>query len=201
MDIKKKIMHISKKQKKINGDRELFTDNAFFLWEHRERILSDRRMALCPLHIGNNLAYVYIKGIVCTTLGGYLTWWKEFERSRRTDKRHRHSLIYFIGGSPLSGRNHCGEVYESGKTKTITVTSFKDYWKSFAETQERVSATDDGTQTYTLTKILDILRQEDRETETEKEIGLGNRLNNHDNKPTKGRGRFWAWLYNKMQNG
>ena len=145
-------------------DKELFTKYAFLLWEHRERILSDSRMALCTLCVGNNLAYVNVKGIASATLGGYLLWWQEFERSKRTDKHNRRSLIYFIGGSPLSGRNHCGEVYESGKTKTITVAPFKDYWVSFAEAQGKLSATENNVQAYALAEVVAILQKEDSET-------------------------------------
>ena len=146
------------------SERDIFTHNAFFLWEHRERILSDSRMAQCRLHIGNNLAFVHIQGIASNTLGGYLTWWQEFDRSRRTDSHQRRSLIYFIAGSPLSGRNHCAEVYETGKTKTITVAPFSDYWKSFAEAHERALTADDEPQPYTLSQVVEILKSENKES-------------------------------------
>lgn len=151
------------KRFEFETERRLFTDNAFFLWEHRNRILSDKRMAFCPLYIGNNLAYVAVNGIQNNTLGGYLTWWQEFDRARRIDKHNRRSFIYFIGGSPLSGGNHCGEVYESGKTKTIKVYPFKDYWMSFAEAQERLLG-DDEPQPYTLEEVVNILHEEDDNT-------------------------------------
>ena len=148
-------------------ERKRFTDNAFFLWNHRKRILSDNRMSQCRLYIGNNLAFINVEGIASNTLGGYLTWWKEFERARRTSKHNRRSFIYFIGGSPLSGRNHCGEVYESGKTKTITVAPFNDYWRSFAETQRKFLRTDNKEQAYTLEEVIKILKQEDKEISAE----------------------------------
>ena len=146
------------------SERDIFTHNAFFLWEHRERILSDSRMAQCRLHIGNNLAFVHIQGIASNTLGGYLTWWQEFDRSRRTDSHQRRSLICYIAGSPLSGRNHCAEVYETGKTKTITVAPFSDYWKSFAEAHERALTADDEPQPYTLSQVVEILKSENKES-------------------------------------
>lgn len=151
-------------KRKADAERQLFTDNAFYLWEHRRRILSDKRMAFCPLHIGNNLAYVAVDGIRYNTLGGYLTWWQEFERARRTDRHNRRSFIYFIGGSPLSGGNHCGEVYESGKKKTIQVYPFKDYWMSFAEAQEKFLGVKDEPQPYTLAEIINILHEEENNT-------------------------------------
>lgn len=148
-------------KRRTDAERKLFTDNAFYLWEHRSRILSDSRMALCPLHIGNNLAFINVKGIASNTLGGYLTWWQEFDRARRTDRRGRRSLIYFVGGSPLSGGNHCGEVYESGRTRTIQVYPFKDYWMSFAEAQEKFLGENDASQPYTLAEIINILHEEE----------------------------------------
>lgn len=152
------------KRFEFETERRLFTDNAFFLWEHRNRILSDKRMAFCPLYIGNNLAYVAVNGIQNNTLGGYLTWWQEFDRARRIDKHNRRSFIYFIGGSPLSGGNHCGEVYESGKTETAKVYPFKDYWMSFAEAQESFLGENDEPQPYTLAEVVNILHEEDDNT-------------------------------------
>lgn len=151
------------KNEKDWSERDIFTQNAFFLWEHRERILSDSRMSQCRLKIGNNLAYVNPPGIVSNTLGGYLTWWQEFDRSRRTDSHQRRSLIYNIAGSPLSGRNHCAEVYETGKTKTITVSPFRDYWRSFAEAQERFLTAADESPSYTLSQVVEILKSENKE--------------------------------------
>jgi hypothetical protein len=148
-------------QKNLEKERKLFTSHAFFLWEHKDRIIQDKRMCYCPMHIGNNLAYVHVNGIVSNTLGGYLTWWTEFERSRRCYKHNRCSFVYFLGGSPLSGRNHCGEVYKSGKTKTITVSPFKDYWTSFAEVQSRFLHEGYITHAYSLETVIDILEGEE----------------------------------------
>jgi hypothetical protein len=111
--------------------------------------------------MGNNLAYVHINGIATNTLGGYLTWWSEFERSRRKNRHNCCSFIYFLGGSPLSGKNHCGEVFESGKTKTITVSPFKDYWKSFAEVQNRFLLESYIVRAYSLETVIDILEGEE----------------------------------------
>ncbi len=147
-------------QKSIEKERKLFISHAFFLWEHKDRILQDDRMCYCPVHMGNNLAYVHINGIATNTLGGYLTWWSEFERSRRKNRHNCCSFIYFLGGSPLSGKNHCGEVFESGKTKTITVSPFKDYWKSFAEVQNRFLLESYIVRAYSLETVIDILERE-----------------------------------------
>ena len=76
-------------------ERKRFTDNAFFLWNHRKRILSDNRMSQCRLYIGNNLAFINVEGIASNTLGGYLTWWKEFERSE-TYEQAQPTLLHLL---------------------------------------------------------------------------------------------------------
>lgn len=157
-------LHQDRKRGLDTHEKALFIANAFFLWEYRERILQDKRMCYCPLHIGNNLAFVHAKGIASTTLGGYLTWWKEFDRACRIDKQNRRAFIYFIAGSPLSGRNHCAEVYETGKTKTISVSPFYDYWTSFAEVQERFADDNEQAQAYSLEEVVNILKYEDENT-------------------------------------
>lgn len=54
--------------------KRLFYKEAFFLYEHRDRILSDSRMFLTPLPFQNNLAYSGTSGLGDATLGVYLEW-------------------------------------------------------------------------------------------------------------------------------
>ena len=53
---------------------ELFVRNAFYLCAHRERIMSDSRMFLCPVAVRNGLAYTGTAGFTRPTLGVYLEW-------------------------------------------------------------------------------------------------------------------------------
>lgn len=81
----------------------LFFKEAFFLYEHRDRILSDSRMFLTPLPFQNNLAYSGTSGLRHATLGVYLEWWASCERSLIKKDGDVHALTYYFAGSPLSG--------------------------------------------------------------------------------------------------
>ena len=52
--------------------KKLFTDNAFYLLAHSERIMRDSRMFLTPVAIQNGLAYTGTSGFHAPTLGIYL---------------------------------------------------------------------------------------------------------------------------------
>lgn len=110
----------------------LFFKEAFFLYEHRDRILSDSRMFLTPLPFRNNLAYSGTYGLSDATLGVYLEWWLNCERSVIKKKGKIHSLTYYLAGSPLSGINRCAAVTIDGKTKSVSFASpFCDLWRPF----------------------------------------------------------------------
>lgn len=57
--------------------KKLFTDNAFYLLAHQERIMRDSRMFLAPVAVQNGLAYTGTSGFNAPTLGIYLEWWNE----------------------------------------------------------------------------------------------------------------------------
>ena len=101
--------------------RQLFISNAFYLLAHKERILSDSRMFLCPVAIQNGIAYTGTSGFRKPTLGVYLEWWGLVKEAMRTDKKGCRSLVYQLAGSPLSGRNCCSAVREDGKTETVSL--------------------------------------------------------------------------------
>ncbi len=67
--------------------RQLFVSNAFYLLAHKERILSDSRMFLCPVAIQNGIAYTGTSGFRKPTLGVYLEWWGLVKEAMRTDKK------------------------------------------------------------------------------------------------------------------
>lgn len=54
--------------------KKLFTDNAFYLLAHQERIMRDSRMFLAPVAVQNGLAYIGTSGFNAPTLGIYLEW-------------------------------------------------------------------------------------------------------------------------------
>ena len=145
----------------VEREKRLFTDNVFYLWEHRERILTDSRMFLCPIHINNNLAYIANSSMSNATLGCYIEWWQSCKAARRINKKGRLSFIYGIGGSPLSGGNHCAEVYANGKTNTVHIVPFVDLWRPFLNICEQYAEASNMYQSFTLTEVIERLKHKD----------------------------------------
>ncbi len=141
--------------------QELFLNNAFFLLAHKERILSDSRMFLCPIAVQSGLAYTGTSGFRNPTLGVYIEWWLNCHGAMRIDKKGQKSLVYRLAGSPLSGANRCGEVLEDGNTHTVTLLSFRDHWAPFIDINTRYTEAKAKCRAYTLQQVLDILHSED----------------------------------------
>lgn len=143
--------------------KKLFTDNAFYLLAHSERIMRDSRMFLAPVAVHNGLAYTGTSGFRNPTIGIYLEWWNECAKTLRTDDEGNRSLIFHLAGSPLSGSNCCAEVYEDGRIESVSVRSFIDFWPPFMAINQRYTEAKDMHQAYTLQQVLDILHAEDSE--------------------------------------
>ena len=93
----------------ISQDQEkLFTDNIFYLWQHKERILSDSRMFLAPVSVSSGLSY--FGSILNPTLGVYIEFWTESEIAINTDAKGQRNIVYKVVGSPLTGVNYCSIV-------------------------------------------------------------------------------------------
>ena len=148
---------------KFERQKKLFTDNAFYLLAHQERIMRDSRMFLAPVAVQNGLAYTGTSGFNAPTLGIYLEWWNECSMALRVDKENRRSLVFHLAGSPLSGANHCAEVYEDGRTESVQVSSFISHWRPFTAINTRYDEAKHIYQAYTLEQVLDILHAEDGE--------------------------------------
>lgn len=143
--------------------KKLFTDNAFYLLAHSERIMRDSRMFLAPVAVHNGLAYTGTSGFRNPTIGIYLEWWNECAKTLRTDDEGNRSLIFHLAGSPLSGSNCCAEVYEDGRIESVSVRSFIDFWPPFMAINQRYTEAKNMHQAYTLQQVLDILHAEDSE--------------------------------------
>ena len=140
--------------------KKLFTDNAFYLLAHQERIMRDSRMFLAPVAVQNGLAYIGTSGFNAPTLGIYLEWWNECPIALQVDKESRRSLVFHLAGSPLSGANRCAEVYEDGRTESVQVSSFISHWRPFTAINTRYDEKHIY-QAYTLEQVLEILHAED----------------------------------------
>lgn len=143
--------------------KKLFTDNAFYILAHSERIMRDSRMFLAPVAVQNGLAYTGTSGFNAPTLGIYLEWWAVCTEALRTDNKGNRSLVFHLLGSPLSGSNHCSEVYEDGRVETVQVYSFIRHWQPFTAINTRYDEAKHIYQAYTLEQVLDILHAEDCE--------------------------------------
>lgn len=148
--------------KRDNQEKEdQFVYNAFYLLAHKDRILSDSRMFLCPIPIRNGMAYTGSWGYDSPTLGVYIEWWEEVKTTTITDKKGRRSLVFHLAGSPLSGGNHCAAVREDGKIKFVSLACFSKHWVPFVKNNVRYDDAKQRYQAYTLEEVLDILDKED----------------------------------------
>lgn len=152
-----------KSTEEIEKQKKLFTDNAFYLLAHRERIMKDSRMFLTPVAVTNGLAYTGTSGFNAPTVGVYLEWWAACAEAMRIDVNGNRSLVFHLAGSPLSGANHCAEVYEDGRVKQIHLSYFSDCWRPFMAINTRYDVAKHLYQGYTLEELLAILRNEDKE--------------------------------------
>ena len=140
--------------------KDLFLKYAFFLYEHRDVILSDSRMFLTPLPFENGLAYTGTSGLNKATLGVYLEWWETCERAIIKFEGEIRALTYHIAGSPLSGSNRCSAVDRNGRSFTIRFESpFTPLWSSFMRINQRYTEAKQIYQAYTLEETLAKLRE------------------------------------------
>ena len=137
----------------------LFIENAFFLYEHRERIFSDSRMFLSPVAVESGLAYTGTSGFRNPTLGVYLEWWMNCKGALRRGDDGVRSLVYYLAGSPLSGMNGCAAIREDGKSERVELSPFSEYWKSFMHINKRYDKAKSCYQAYTLQQVLELLKE------------------------------------------
>ena len=138
---------------------QLFLQEAFYLYEHKEQIMADSRMFLTPLPFKNGLAYTGPSGMNNATLGVYLEWWEDCEQAVIRDKDQVDAFTYFIAGSPLSGANHCLAVDRKGRSVTMQFSPFLPIWSSFMRINQRYTEAKQRYQSYTLEDTIAKLRK------------------------------------------
>ena len=139
----------------------LFAENAFLFFENRERILSDSRMFLAPVHIQSGLAYCGTGGFTAPTLGIYIEWWMNCRQSISTNGS-TNWLTIKLAGSPLSGANDCTTISDNGVTDKVFLSSFSTLWHSFIQINKRYTTAKIRYQAYSLAEVIDILKKEGR---------------------------------------
>lgn len=138
----------------------LFTDNAFLFLANKRQIMKDSRMCFAPIDVSNGLAYS--GAFRPATLGAYIEWWATCAEALRMNEAGEKSLVYRLAGSPLSGANRCMQVYEDGRTETVSVDGFKELWKPFVKIVNRYAEGNECTEHYTLQEVVDILSVRDK---------------------------------------
>lgn len=147
--------------KEVEEQRDLFINNAFYLLAHKDRIMSDSRMFLCPVAIQSGIAYTGTSGFTRPTLGVYLEWWGLVPNAMQTDDKGHKLLVYHIAGSPLSGSNRCGAVRDDGEREIVSLSPFGVHWGPFTQINCRYNDAKYIYQAYTLQDVLDILDAEE----------------------------------------
>jgi len=160
--LRTKTMRWKDKENERSKDLEkLFTDNAFYLLAHKDRIMSDSRMFLCQVEVRSGLYYTGTSGFKNPTIGVYLEWWNLCDNAMQKDEHDEIRLVYYLSGSPMSGRNNSAVVYGNGRTEKVSLASFKSYWPLFIDINSRYENAKKSYQAYSLQQVLDILHQED----------------------------------------
>ena len=137
-------------------NHHIFFENAWFFLEHSETILNDSRMYLAPVKIQNGIAYTGTSGFQHPTLGIYLEWWLNFSEAAVDGNGNP---IWYISGSPLSGKNCCKAATIEGKNVKINQrTPFLDIWTSFCKVNNRYNEVKLNYEAYTLEEVLIMLR-------------------------------------------
>lgn len=136
-------------------DVRLFYEHAHLFLANADKILSDSRMFLAPVNVVNGMAYTGTSGFQSPTLGVYVEWWLHYKEAS-IDKDG--CLIWYIAGSPLSGRNACKSVDNKGNIQQAQLNgSFSSVWRSFIEVNNRYNESKSRYMAYDLNTIVEML--------------------------------------------
>lgn len=136
---------------------ELFIKNVHRLIAKGDRIMEDSRLFLAPVPIECGLAYTGTSGFGNPTLGIYIEWWRKNRCAWTEDESGTLQPIYYISGSPLSGRNSCAYVSPDGTTHATSVASFNSVWSTFAKTNSHYTEAKQLYEAYSLEEVIDKL--------------------------------------------
>lgn len=146
---------LTKRHEQEAIDAKLFYEHAHLFLANADKILSDSRLFLAPVHIVNGLAYTGTSGFRKPTLGVYIEWWI-YHKDASIDAKGR--PIWFISGSPLSGSNACSAVDRIGKTHRAQLNgSFLAVWRAFVKVNNRYNEFKGRYMAYDLQEAIDIL--------------------------------------------
>lgn len=136
---------------------ELFLSYTHRFIEAADRILTDSRLFLTPVPVQSGLAYTGTSGFKNPTLGIYIEWWTSVENSWVEIGKRGKLPLYYIAGSPLSGRNSCAYVTPDGKSHSECVHNFSRVWRSFQQINTRYTEPKQIYHSYTLPQAIEEL--------------------------------------------
>lgn len=149
-------------EKRQLGHR-LFYENITLFLANADRILSDSRLFLAPVPVQNGLAYTGTSGFHRPTLGVYIEWWLYYKEDS-IDRKGR--PIWYISGSPLSGRNVCASVDRKGKTHRAELNGrFSSVWGTFTDVNARYDKAKSRFLAYSLEEVIALLKEETDEAQ------------------------------------
>ena len=144
----------------MNKEQQLFVKSAWLLYNNREKILADPRMAYALIEMENILAYVG-ESFKETTVGAYLEWWHTYERATPTNKQGQPTLVVRFVGSPLSGQNKCQVVTNDGIIEEWWCPRFGSLWEPLIWTNRMFKRNRPANlQPYTLEEVINKLKNE-----------------------------------------
>lgn len=137
---------------------KLFYENVPLFLANADKILSDIRLFLAPVPVQNGLAYTGTSGFHRPTLGVYIEWWLYYKEDS-IDRKGR--PIWYISGSPLSGRNVCASVDRKGNDHKAKLNGrFSSVWGTFVDVNTRYDEAKRCFMTYTLEEVVALLKKE-----------------------------------------
>ena len=149
-----------KKMPELTGEKLMFAKAAWLLFNNREKILADPRMAYAPIDMENIVTYVD-EVFNEATLGAYVEWWHTYERANPTNEQGLPTLVVRFVGSPLSGANICQVVTIGGAIEEWRCPRFGSLWEPLLWTN-RINKHNRPAdlQLYTLEEVINKLNNE-----------------------------------------
>jgi hypothetical protein len=144
---------------KLTHEQQLFTESAWLLYNNRERILADPRMAYAPIDMGNWLMYSGVGAFNRATIAVYLDWWQECKEAVAINADGKRGLIVRFGGSPLSALNKCLMVDENGALSETHAQNVHVLWRPFCDICRRYADSEKPESPYCLEEIVQKIAQ------------------------------------------
>ena len=139
----------------MTDEQKLFAKSAWLLFNHREEILADPRMAYAPIDMQNVLTYA--SPLATATLGVYLEWWMKCAGTLHTNERGMSSLMVRFAGSPLTGINECTMVAWDGAIEKWRSDQFHQTWHMFLDINKQYRQAKPDVKPYSVEDIISIL--------------------------------------------